>query len=54
METSKRPRSFNLDPCLRRPRTRDVPNLIDNSGSGQEAVEFITIDTDGEEAENNE
>ncbi len=54
METPRRPRSLNLDPRLRRPRTRVVPNFIDNSGSGQEAVEVITINTDGEEAENNE
>jgi hypothetical protein len=54
METPRRPRSLNLDPRLRRLRTRVVPNFIDNSGSGQEAVEVITINTDGEEAENNE
>ncbi len=52
METPRRPSSLELDPRLRRPRSRFVSNLIDNSGSGQEAVEVITINTDGEE--NNE
>jgi hypothetical protein len=52
MGTPRRPSSLELDPRLRRPRSRVVSNRIGNSGSGQEVVEIITINTDGEE--NNE
>ncbi len=54
VNTPRRPHSLNLDPRLRRPRVRVVPNLIDNSGSGQETVDVITINTDDEEMGNNE